>query len=47
MQIQISLNLHVAKVYAWRDLLEEREQKSAAYKSTKVKWNQESQTAND
>jgi len=24
------------KVYAWRDLLEEREQKSAAYKSTKV-----------
>ena len=26
------------KVYAWRDLLEEREQKSAAYKSTKVKW---------
>lgn len=34
------IKLHVAKVYAWRDLLEEREQKSAAYKSTKVKWAQ-------
>ena len=30
------IRLHVTKVYAWRDLLEEREQKSAAYKSTKV-----------
>ena len=34
------IRLHVTKVYAWRDLLEEREQKSAAYKSTKVKWAQ-------
>ena len=37
----------MAKVYAWRDLLEEREQKSAAYKSTKVKRAQECPTSND
>ena len=32
--LTVSNILH--KVYAWRDMLEEREQKSAAYKSTKV-----------